>query len=129
MSVYRFLRASTMLALARRYRQKLFGILVAIAVALTTSWLYSDIASYLQNHHPQWLLAALVTKTIIVYGVLVYLVWQLRPSAWGSESPEKPASPTPPGASAPGPLDELLEKPKLKSRRESLLDETNQKAP
>jgi len=127
MSVYRFLRASTMLALARRYRQKLFGIVVALAVALTTSWLYGDIAHYLENHHPQWLFAALLSKTLIVYGVLVYLVWQLRPAAWGSEPVAQDLPPAASNAVTAGPLDELLEKPRLKTRRESLLDEMEAK--
>ncbi len=63
MSLYRFLRTSALLTLAGRYRQKLFRILVAVAVATVTSWLYDDIASYLEAQRPEWVLAALILKT------------------------------------------------------------------
>jgi len=125
-SLYRFLRTSALLALAGRYRQKLFLILVAVAAATVTSWLYDDIASYLESQHPELVLMALILKTLIVYSVLVYVVWQLRPSGWATE-PE--ATSTVQTASTesgePGPLDELLDKPKLKTRKESILDEMN----
>ena len=127
MSIYRFLRTSALLALARRYRQKLFAMGVAIALALTTSWLYGDIARYLETQHPQWLLLALLTKTLIVYGVLVYLVWQLRPSAWSLEPKAQELPPAASTAPLAGPLDELLDKPRLKTRRQSLLDEVEAK--
>ena len=126
MSLYRFLRTSALLALAGRYRQKLFLILVAVAAATVTSWLYDDIASYLESQHPELVLMALILKTLIVYSVLVYVVWQLRPSGWTAE-PE--ATSTVQTASTersePGPLDELMDKPKLKTRKESILDELN----
>jgi hypothetical protein len=127
-SLYRFLRTSALLALAGRYRQKLFRLLVALAVAIVTSWLYDDIANYLETQKPELVLMALILKTLIVYGMLVYVIWQLRPEAWTAE-PEQPA--VAPGAavdnSSPSPLDELMDKPKLKTRKKSLLDEPTQK--
>ncbi len=125
MSIYRLLRTSALLAVARRYRQKLFGLAIAVSVALVTSWLYSDIASYLDAQHPQFVLAALITKTLIVYGVLVYVFWSIRPDAWISAPERQSASADAATPSAPiptsGPLDELLDKPRLKSRKEALL--------
>lgn len=129
MSIYRLLRTSALLAMARRYRQKLFGLVIAIAVAVVTSWLYGDIASYLNTQYPQFLLAALVTKTLIVYGVLVYVFWSIRPDAWNSPSSEKSGSAavSPPPVPRAGPLDELLDKPRLKSRKDALLANTEQR--
>jgi hypothetical protein len=123
-SLYRFLRTSALLALAGRYRQKLFLILVAVAVATVSSWLYDDVASYLESQHPEFVLMALILKTLIVYGVLVYVVWQLRPSGWAAE-PESSstAQPASTASEEPGPLDELMDKPKLKTRKHSLLDQ------
>ncbi len=124
MSLYRFLRTSALLALAGRYRQKLFFILVALAAATVTSWLYDDVAVYLEAQHPEWVLIALVLKTLIVYSVLVYVVWQLRPSGWAAEPDTASATPTAsPKSGEPGPLDELMDKPKLKTRKNSLLDQ------
>lgn len=127
MSLYRFLRTSALLTLAGRYRQKLFRLLVAVAVAIVTSWLYDDIAIYLEAQQPQWVLMALVFKTLIVYGVLVYVVWQLRPGAWTTEPEQGAASPTAENSNAsPSPLDELMDKPRLQTRKHSLLDEEPQ---
>lgn len=123
-SLYRFLRTSALLALAGRYRQKLFFILVAVAVATVSSWLYDDVANYLESQHPEFVLMALILKTVIVYSVLVYVIWQLRPSGWAAEPEGSATAQTAPTESgAPGPLDELMDKPKLKTRKNSLLDQ------
>jgi hypothetical protein len=125
MSLYRFFRTSALLALASRYRNKLFRIVVAIAVALVTAWLYEDIAVYLESQQPDWLGRALVIKTVIVYGALIYAFWQLRPGAWGSgetatEAADNTLAPSP-EIPREGPLDELMDKPKLKSRKDAIL--------
>jgi hypothetical protein len=126
MSLYRFFRTSALLALAGKYRNKLFRIAVAMAVALVTAWLYTDVADYLRQQYPDLLGRVLAAKTVIVYGALVYAFWQLRPGAWGSgeSATELPPDPMPPHAELPqsGPLDEFLDKPKLKTRREAILD-------
>ena len=134
MSIYRFVRTSTLLVLAGRYRAKLFKIAVAIGVALVTSWLFDDIALYLDNHRPEWLGTALIIKTVVVYGALVYGFWQLRPGSWqeakadaiaaqssaAKSAPADAATPQPPG-----PLDQLADKPKLKSRKQAILEDGN----
>lgn len=133
MSLYRFARASALLALASRYRNKIFRIAVAVAVALVTSWLFDDIASYLDSRQPEWLGPALIIKTLVVYGALVYAFWQLRPGSWAEAKADEiappPADNVTPGLPESGPLDELLDKPKLRSRREAILDkESDQKS-
>jgi hypothetical protein len=128
MSLYRFARASAMLALAGRYRLKLFKLFIAVAVALVTSWLFGDIAAYLDSHRPEWLGPALIIKTGVVYGALVYAFWQLRPAAWSEPQADKlaPASAELPVPET-GPLDELLDKPRLRSRREAILEQPDKK--
>jgi hypothetical protein len=142
MSLYRFVRTSALLAVAGRYRSKLFRIAVAIGVALVTAWLFDDVALYLNNHRPDWLGPALIIKTLIVYGALVYCFWQLRPGSWeeakadaiATESARKKRPAATPGqavtpAQEPGPLDELVEKPTLRSRKDAILEGAPQKKP
>ncbi|MCX2982579.1 hypothetical protein EYC98_17080 [Halieaceae bacterium IMCC14734] len=129
MSLYRFARLSALLAFAGKYRMKLFLIGAAAAFALVTSWLYTDVASFLQQHYPQWIGLALVFKTLIVYAALFFLLWQLRPSsaepssaATKSVANKNAGAVYPAEASGPTRLDQLAEKPKLKSRKESILN-------
>jgi hypothetical protein len=125
MSLYRFFRTSALLALAGKYRARLYRIAIAIAVALVTAWLYGDISVYLQTQQADLLGPALLIKTAIVYGSLIYAFWQVRPGAWSTEgtSESTTTAPTGPSAELPteGPLDELLDKPRLKSRKEAIL--------
>jgi hypothetical protein len=120
MSLYRFARASALLALASRYRLKIFKLFIAVAIALVTAWVFDDITLYLDNHKPEWLGPALIIKTLVVYGALVYAFWQLRPGSWAEAEGE--ATPdTEVVMPESGPLDELLDKPKLTSRKEAIL--------
>ena len=133
MSLYRFARMSALLAFAGKYRVKIFNMGAAAAFAAITSWLYGDIAVYLQAHHPQWEAIALLVKTVVVYAALFFLLWQLRPAresrlqnlssgdsgtgknrtAAGEEAPVPPA---------PSKLEQLAEKPKLTSRKDAILN-------
>ncbi|MEE4190250.1 MAG: hypothetical protein V2I66_01650 [Halieaceae bacterium] len=126
MSLYRFARTTALLTLAGRYRAKLFKLFIAVAVALVTAWVFDDIALYLDGHKPEWLGPALIIKTLVVYGALVYAFWQLRPGSWAEPAREKPAASAPAPETAqidtPGPLDELLDKPKLVKRKDAILD-------
>ena len=125
MSLYRFFRTSALLALAGKYRARLYRIAIAIAIALVTAWLYGDIEVYLQSQQPDLLGRALLIKTVIVYGSLFYAFWQIRPGAWSTENTGASPATAPPSPSAEipteGPLDELLDKPRLKSRKEAIL--------
>ena len=135
MSLYRFARTTALLTLAGRYRLKIFKLFIAIAVALVTSWLFGDVASYLDTHKPEWLGPALIIKTLVVYGALVYAFWQLRPGSWAEAKAEAQAEKVAPAKQPPvalpesGPLDELLDKPKLRSRREAILDKPGDRKP
>ncbi len=125
MSLYRFARTTALLTLAGRYRSKLFKLFIAVAIALVTAWVFDDIALYLNGHKPEWLGPALIIKTLVVYGALVYAFWQLRPGSWAEPKPEQPATPAAAPATTedtPGPLDELLDKPKLTTRKDAILD-------
>lgn len=121
MSLYRFARTTALLTLAGRYRLKIFKLFIAIAVALVTSWVFDDIALYLNNHRPDWLGGALIIKTLVVYGALVYAFWQLRPGSWAEAKAEPQASNAAAELPESGPLDELLDKPKLTSRKDAIL--------
>lgn len=137
MSLYRFLRTSALLAMAGKYRAKLYRVAIALILAIVSAWLYGDVSVYLQNQQPDLLGPALLVKTVIVFGALAYVFWQLRPGAWGNESSNTGANKNNTGtadsiatstAANPteqsGPLDELLDKPSLKSRRESILGDS-----
>ena len=124
MSLYRFARMSALLAFAGKYRMKIFSMLAAAAFALITSWLYTDIASYLQANYPQWMGFALAAKTLIVYAALFYLLWQLKPSDSDKTSPPAvhPTSAPTGDTGKPSRLDALAEKPKLTNRKDSILN-------
>lgn len=128
MSLYRMLRMTAIVALLRRYRSRLARIAFAVAFALVSAWLYADIAGYLADQAPQWLLAALIAKTAIVYGALFYCCWQIsrmisgagdEPAAVPAQAAATEAGRTEPARSKP--LDQLAEKPRLRSRRDELL--------
>lgn len=120
MSVYRFARATAVAVFLCRYRLKIFYILSAIAVAFVTDWLYEDVASYLDVHSPQWALVALAVKTVMVYGALCFLLWQIRPSEWQ----HRHHSSDTPGIDDTGKLSKLTaiaQKEKLQKRRDAIL--------
>lgn len=122
MSLYRFARMSALLAFAGKYRMKIFNMGAAAAFAFVTSWLYGDIAGYLQANFPQWLGFALVSKTLVVYAALFFLLWQLRPSERSDSSPAiKGSLQQANETSTPSRLEELAAKPKLTSRKEAIL--------
>jgi hypothetical protein len=113
---------SALLAFAGKYRMKIFNMGAAAAFAFVTSWLYGDIAGYLQANFPQWLGFALVSKTLVVYAALFFLLWQLRPSERTDSSPVIKGSPQQTNeSSTPSRLEELAAKPKLTSRKEAIL--------
>ena len=126
MSIYRFARMSALLAFAGRYRMKIFNMCAAAAFAAVTAWLYGDVAAYLETHHPSWVAVALVVKTLIVYGALFFLLWQVRPSEREAarETAGKAATSRPDAIEhqAPSKLDELAAKPKLTSRKDAILN-------
>ena len=97
---------------------KLFYMGAAIAFAFVTAWLYGDIASFLQAHNPQWLFLALAVKTLLVYGALFFVFWQIRPSEWRRYSELEKGLESPAGKSK---LDEIAGKEKLSTRKNAIL--------
>ena len=118
MSLYSFFRTSALLVLAGKYRLKLFYVGAAIAFAFVTAWLYEDIANFLQAHNPQWLFLALVVKTLLVYGALFFVFWQIRPSEWRRYSEPEKALDSQAGKSK---LDKIAGKEKLSTRKNAIL--------
>ena len=120
MSVYRFARATAVIAVLRRYRLKVFYMLTAIAVALVTDWLYEDVASYLNVHSPQWAFVVLAVKTVIVYAALCFLLWQIRPSEWQQQLESGETSELE-GIPSTSKLAKIAQKEKLEKRRDAIL--------
>ena len=128
MSLYRFARATALLALLRKYRQRLVWIVFAVAFALVADWAYPDLARYAEQQHPQALVWLLAIKTVILFSALFVVLWQLNRMIQGDDAQaqkitvtDQAASPAEP-QQGPSPLDELLHKPKLRSRKQDLLD-------
>ena len=73
-----------------KYKQKVFRITAVLLFAGVTSLLYQDIADYLQAVHPDTVIYALVGKILIVYGALIFVLFQFRP---GPDSGSQQAAP------------------------------------
>lgn len=139
MSFYRFVRFTALLTLARRYRRRLVRIVFTASFALVTAWQYADVAAFLDTHHPEWAAPALIIKTLVVYGALLLVFWDLGRMLHGDDG-ETRASAAPPTERTAGRkrasatlvaettpatsrLDRLAEKPKLRQRRDDILTE------
>jgi hypothetical protein len=120
MSLYRFARTSALLAFAGKYRLKIFYMLAAIAFALVTVWLYADVAAYLEIYFPQWVLVALLVKTLAVYSALFFLLWQVKPSEWHGR-PEPEVRSELERTAPPSKLDEIAQKETLNTRKDAIL--------
>jgi len=79
MSLFRVIKYSSVLFFLGKYKNKLFRVIAVLMFALITSLLYQDLASYLAQQHPDTLIYALIGKILIVYGSLLFVLWQFRP--------------------------------------------------
>jgi hypothetical protein len=79
MSLFRFAKYSTILFFLGKYKAKIFRVVAVLLFAAVTSLLYQDVAEFLHREHPGTVIYALVAKIIIVYGALVFVLWQFRP--------------------------------------------------
>ena len=136
MSFYRFARMTAIVALLRRYRGRLSNLVFATAFALVTSWLYPDIAHFVEARHPDWLGPILAFKTLIIYAALLVILWQLRCMISGDEplaapsthegqaqrTTRKNATKQQAASVSNSELDKLIDKPKLRSRKDNLLN-------
>ncbi len=133
MSFYRFVRLTALLTLLRRYRRRLIRIVFLVCFATVTAWQYADVAAYMSQHHPEWSGVALIIKTLIVYAALFWGFWELGRMLHGDEGGveagatqqvKKPAkTPVNESAATLSALDELAEKPRLRSRRADILQD------
>lgn len=137
MSVYRFVRTTALLTLARRFRSRLLRMAFALGFALVTHWQYGDVERFLSAQLPQAVAWALLIKTLIVYAALLLCFWEVARMLRGDDGrPPSPRGvsrsrdwverpPTAPAESAPAPrpsvLDQLAAKPHLRQRREAIL--------
>ena len=84
MSLFRFVKYSSILFFLGRHRTKLFRSLAVLLFAVITTLLYDDVRVYLEARHPETLIYALIAKIVIVYGALVFVLLQFRPGAAAS---------------------------------------------
>ena len=80
MSLFRIVKYSSILFFLGKYKSKLFRVAAVLLFALITSLLYQDVADYLQQQYPKTVVYALITKIIIVYGAMAFVLLQFRPT-------------------------------------------------
>ena len=80
MSLFRVFKYSSILYFLGKYKSKLFRVVAVLLFALITSLLYQDVADYLQQQYPETVVYALITKIIIVYGAMAFVLLQFRPA-------------------------------------------------
>lgn len=80
MSLFRLFKYSSILFFLGKYKAKLFRVVAVLLFALITSLLYQDVADYLQQQYPETVVYALITKIIIVYGAMAFVLLQFRPT-------------------------------------------------
>ena len=129
MSLFRIFKYSSILFFLGKYKIRLFRVVAVLLFAGITSLLYQDVANYLQQHHPDAVIYALMGKIAIVYGALAFVLWQFRPvadagnslpasapKARGSSSASEPESRL-------GQLESVSQHDTLRSRTDKLLKE------
>ena len=130
MSLFRVVKYSSILFFLGKYKDKLFRVIAVLLFAGVTSLLYQDVADYLAREHPGTVVYALIGKIIIVYGALLFVLWQFKPQKDDSPAAKpKPPKPQPvPDETPPEPpadrlsqLADLDSHDRLKSRTEVLL--------
>lgn len=119
MSLFRFVKYSSILYLLGKHRDRLFRSLAVLLFALVTSLLYDDLRVYLESQHPETLIYALIAKVIIVYGSFAFVLWEFRPRGSGSTAGEARAAGV---ARRPGKKPEAEPGPKPEDRLSALAD-------
>lgn len=92
MSLFRVIKYSSVLFFLGKYKSKLFRVIAVLLFALVTSLLYQDLANYLAQQHPDTVIYALIGKIVIVYGSLLFVLWQFRPEPDTRESARQKGS-------------------------------------
>lgn len=78
MSLFRFVKYSSILYFLGKHRSKLLRSIAVLLFAFVTSLLYEDVRVYLAQQHPGTLIYALLAKIVIVYGALIFVLLQFR---------------------------------------------------
>ncbi len=128
MSLFRVVKYSSILFFLGKYKDKLFRVVAVLLFAGVTSLLYQDLADYLAREHPGTVVYALIGKIIIVYGALLFVLWQFKPQKEDAPAPKAAKAQPPPEPVAQEPpadrlsqLADLDTHDHLKSRTEQLL--------
>jgi len=61
-------------------RRSIFNCLSLVLFGLLINYLYDDVAIFLQENHPEYASYALIAKTILLIGILFFVLYQLKPS-------------------------------------------------
>jgi hypothetical protein len=127
-SLFKIVKYSSLIYVLGRHRSKLFRSAAVLLFAFITSLLYEDIRHYLELQHPGTLLYALTAKIIVVYGSLVFVLWQFRPNAAekspvGAENPAEAENPTQSPADRLDALADVDTHDRLRSRYDRILND------
>lgn len=95
MSLFRFVKYSSILYFLGKHRGKLFRSAAVLLFAVVTSLLYDDLRVYLESQHPESLIYALVAKVVIVYGAFAFVLLQFRPGGQREKRGEERAAAMP----------------------------------
>jgi len=134
MSLFRVIKYSSVLFFLGKYKSKLFRVIAVLLFALVTSLLYQDLANYLAQQHPDTVIYALIGKILIVYGSLLFVLWQFKPepdahspSRQAVSSNEGSSKTGQPGVATPGDrlsqLEDLDTHQRLRTRYDQLLEQ------
>ena len=127
MSLFRVVKYSSILFFLGKYKDKLFRVVAVLMFAGVTSLLYQDVADYLAREHPGTVVYALIGKIIIVYGALLFVLWQFKPQkdeapVTRAKNPQPDKDPPPqPTTDRLSQLADLDSHGQLKSRSDDLL--------
>jgi hypothetical protein len=91
-SLFRVFKYSAVLFFLTRHRTRLFRIAAVLLFAAVTSLLYGDVVDFLRIEHPDSVIYALVAKILVVYGALLFVLWQFRPTPEPSEKAAQDAA-------------------------------------
>lgn len=129
-SLFRIVKYSSVLFFFGKYKLRIFRVVAVLLFAGITSLLYQDIVDYLEMRHPDAVIYALVTKILIVYGALIFVLLQFRPEQKDTSStldqPAKTTEPSTPGSAESQDrltqLEDVTEKATLKRRYDQVIN-------
>lgn len=130
MSLFRIVKYSSVLFFFGKYKLRIFRIVAVLLFAGVTSLLYQDIVDYLEMRHPDAVIYALITKILVVYGALIFVLLQFRPEQKDISStldlPAKKMGPSTPGSAVSqdrlAQLEDVTEKATLKRRYDKVIN-------